>query len=1117
MPLNKFSSTADSAKIASARLTPGYYFVSSPPKYRLHSHEHSAVDAMVDLFNRGSIKGLMEVDTAAATISGQATAFYDENYYKTRYSLSDHLTTTSNIIDGWPTKHLELNLATEPYAVYNWELFFHVPMTIAIHLSKNQRFAQAQRWFHFVFDPTDASLEEAPQRYWKFAPFKTEPVTHIQAMLEDLSDGSLSNAAKEALLVSIREWSRAPFRPHRVAALRPGAYQLKAVMAYIDNLVAWGDSLFRQDTGEAVDEAMMLYVQAANILGPRPQSVPQTTPRLPQTYASLRYRLDAFGNAMTELETQNAYDIGVATIDLNDQAGQLSMLRGIGSLYFCVPGNEKLVAYWDTVGDRLFKIRNSLNLKGAFRRLALFDPPIDSALLARGVAAGLSVGDIMSGLTMPLPLVRYQVLAQKASELCQETKALGNALLSSMEKIDSETFQLIRLKHEKTLVELGEMIRYGQLQESIKAREGIELSLKLAIERFAFYQRQLGKNLSDIVQSIPNLDEFSESELESFSLNTQEPEIISQEINISVAQDLSNSDGYPVSSREREEIRLRANVSDLRIYSAVAGTLYTAFAEFPGVSGNMQPFGTGVSVYTNLPKIAQSMMAWWDMKAVIASDEAQTVANLASLERRKAEWTFQSNGASGEISQIFKQLRAAQIREALAEHELKTHRKQIEQAKEIERFMNAEGTIATGKATNKSLYNWMKAQTTALHAQAYELAFDTAKKAERALQHELGDTSLQFIAPHDLAGRNGLVAGDKLHMDLRRMDLAYLELNQREYELTKHISLLQLNPLALIMLKATGQCQISIPETLFDMDGPGHFFRRIRGAALSIPCILGPYTSINCRLTLQKSQIRKQSALLNGKYEEDTTNDPRFDTYFGQFDNVVTSAAQSDSGLFDAGGRDERYLPFEGAGVISEWTLSLPSMQEEGIAETVPAQFDYNTISDVILHLRYTAREGGKDLRKACINTISTALTNSTFARALSLRYEFPNEWAKITDLAMPMDGSVTLTLRKEHFPFWWQQARANFVLDQIAYFGDSGPPTLTVQLGTEETLTFTKQTEALNVAAQKLWIYNLAAPQSSDGTHSFSLNSASPIKINWFGQNAQDFVVIFKLSSPNT
>ena len=38
-------------------------------------------------------------------------------------------------------------------------------------------------------------------------------------------------------------------------------------MKYLDNLIAWGDSLFRQDTMETVNEATQLYVLAANILG----------------------------------------------------------------------------------------------------------------------------------------------------------------------------------------------------------------------------------------------------------------------------------------------------------------------------------------------------------------------------------------------------------------------------------------------------------------------------------------------------------------------------------------------------------------------------------------------------------------------------------------------------------------------------------------------------------------------------------------------------------------------------------------------------------------------------------------------------------------------------------
>jgi len=41
-------------------------------------------------------------------------------------------------------------------------------------------------------------------------------------------------------------------------------------------------------------------------------------------------------------------------------------------------------------------------------------------------------------------------------------------------------------------------------------------------------------------------------------------------------------------------------------------------------------------------------------------------AKIGSYSRRELEWAFQSNLAAGEIAQIFKQLRAAQIREAIA-------------------------------------------------------------------------------------------------------------------------------------------------------------------------------------------------------------------------------------------------------------------------------------------------------------------------------------------------------------------------------------------------------------------------------------------------------------------
>lgn len=85
--------------------------------------------------------------------------------------------------------------------------------------------------------------------------------------------------------------------------------------------------------------------------------------------------------------------------------------------------------------------------------------------------------------------------------------------------------------------------------------------------------------------------------------------------------------------------------------------------------------------------------------------------------------------------------------------------------------------------------------------------------------------------------------------------MAYIEQNRREHELTKHISLALVDPFALHRLRTEGKCVVSLPESLFDHDHPGHYMRRIKAVALTLPAVVGPYTSVNCRLTLQSSFV----------------------------------------------------------------------------------------------------------------------------------------------------------------------------------------------------------------------------------------------------------------------
>ena len=154
----------------------------------------------------------------------------------------------------------------------------------------------------------------------------------------------------------------------------------------------------------------------------------------------------------------------------------------------------------------------------------------------------------------------------------------------------------------------------------------------------------------------------------------------------------------------------------------------------------------------------------------------------------------------------------------------------------------------------------MQGELSKLFYECYKFAFDIARKAEQTMKHELMRPELDelnFIKFNYWdAGRKGLLSGEAMYLDLKRMEMSYHDHNKREYELTKHVSLRQLDPVALLSLKATGTCEVTLHEWLFDLDCPGHYMRRIKTVSLSIPSVTGPYTSVNCTLSLLKSSLR---------------------------------------------------------------------------------------------------------------------------------------------------------------------------------------------------------------------------------------------------------------------
>ena len=958
---------------------PGHWETTS---FRFKNHHHPFVRVLIEQLNRHGNDGILRPrDATEPVVDGAQGMLHrqtlDRTYFRDEYSpaIVENVVRRPLPVDDFD---FEFDGA---YSTYNWELFFHAPFTIAKRLDANRRFEEAHRWFHYIFEPTNSPSSEAPwpECVWNIKPFYEHGTGRtIEQMMLLLHTSGLNDEQqkqRDSLNKQVEAWRKNPFNPHLIARMRVQPYMMAVVMAYLDHLIAWADDLFRLDTMESVNEASQLYLLAAELLGDRPREIAahegtwRTIDGEPvRNFNDLRPHLDTFSNALVDMETilhpgqadQGAGDVGGLLHGLDYKAttapgsgGLPAIGATVGAaipaligptLFFCIPRNDKLVGYWDIVADRLFKIRHCMNIEGVVRQLALFEPPIDPALLVQAIASGVGIGDALAGLNAPMPSVRFGVLLDKAREVAAQVTGLGAALLAALEKRDAEQLSLLRSGQERRLLESMRLVKTAQLDQLAKERLALDQSRAMTAARLQHY----------------------------LDLMLPDPE---------------TGDTLIEAERTSQEMML-----DAIKYEGKAGTWRQAQNDIAKILPDVGLGWAGPAPTTSITVGHSNFVHWVEGKAIEFSNRAAAAhgeSNTANLtgtwHRRLEEWMHQASQASLELGHIDALITAADLRTAVANHELDVHDKQIAHAAEIDDYLRA-------KYTSPDLYGWMISRLSSVYFQAFQLATDLATRAERSFRFELGLPTSSFIQlGHWDSLKKGLLAGESLTLDLARMASAYLEQNKREYELTKHVSLRQLNPLALLELKATGTCEVTLPEWLFDLDGPGHYLRRLKTVSLSIPCVIGPYASVNCTASLLNSSVRT-SPILAGGYARDGEDAARFVDYFGAIQSVVTSSGSTDAGMFETNLRDDRYLPFEGSGAIGQWRLELPSEFR---------QFDYTTISDVILHLRYTAREGGTQLRGEAVGNLSAVLSASNVSGPvllLSLRNDYPGEWHRFVN-----------------------------------------------------------------------------------------------------------------------
>lgn len=204
------------------------------------------------------------------------------------------------------------------------------------------------------------------------------------------------------------------------------------------------------------------------------------------------------------------------------------------------------------------------------------------------------------------------------------------------------------------------------------------------------------------------------------------------------------------------------------------------------------------------------------------------------------------------------QLVLAQDRVRITAQERENSLLQADFADDVIEFLNT-------KFTSVELYDWMSGVMEGIYRYFLQQATGIAKLAENQLAFERQEIPPSFIQSdywdppregtttvsndENAPDRRGLTGSARLLQDIYRLDQYAFETDQRKLQLTKNISLAQLDPFAFQQFRETGILIVSTPMELFDRDFPGHYLRLIKRVRTSVIALIPPLEGIKATLS----------------------------------------------------------------------------------------------------------------------------------------------------------------------------------------------------------------------------------------------------------------------------
>lgn len=360
--------------------------------------------------------------------------------------------TQTTFIEKEDTQPIDFNGS---YGLYFWEIFFHSSFLVADRYLNEQNYTEAAQWYRNIFAATgyrnaQGELEtvEGLERYWNVVPLQQDHTWNTAIPPTD--------------------------DPDVIAMNDPMHYKMAIFLNTVNLLIEQGDSAYRMLQRDYLAQAKMCYLQASQLLGPRP---------------SIDYNA-SWPNPTVAAEAQ---EIVVLDSDTPDAAAPTYLIQALRAFLaeqngnFLPPYNAELLTYWDKLGVRFYNLRHNLSLDGQPLSLPLYAEPMSPTELQRRHGAGDGAGGNSVANSGLVSEFRFPVLLEKARVAVNSVMQFGASLLGVLDRRDSENMTLLMQTQQQQVLAMTQEIQNNNIAVLQDGLIALQSSLKGAQVRLSHY------------------------------------------------------------------------------------------------------------------------------------------------------------------------------------------------------------------------------------------------------------------------------------------------------------------------------------------------------------------------------------------------------------------------------------------------------------------------------------------------------------------------------------------------------------------------------------------------------------------------------------------------------